>query len=88
MVLNGRAEFKNYATNQDSLQFVDGDGVLVKESVSIDHIMFNDYIKKAKDGVVESDRCTYVIAPRPFMKKQRAFAYPIGSTLKVLFDSV
>lgn len=88
MVTNGRAEFKNYGSDIDYLSFVEGGGVLVKESISIDHIMYSDYVNKAKEGVLEADRCTYVIAPKPFMKRQRAFAYPHGSYLKQLFDTV
>ncbi|KOB64519.1 Ionotropic receptor, partial [Operophtera brumata] len=80
--------FKNYGSDRDYLPFVEGGGVLVKESISIDHLMYSDYVNKAKEGVLEADRCTYVMAPKPFMTKQRAFAYPHGSYLKELFDTV
>lgn len=88
MITNGRAEFKNFGSDNGYLPFVDGGGVLVKESIAIDHLMYNDYLAKAKDGVEEGDRCTYVMAPKPFMKIPRAFVYPHGSQLKKLFDSV
>ncbi|KOB73785.1 Ionotropic receptor, partial [Operophtera brumata] len=80
-------KFKNYGSDRDYLPFVEGGGVLVKESISIDHLMYSDYVNKAKEGVLEADRCTYVMAPKPFMTKQRAFAYPHGSYLKELFDT-
>lgn len=88
MVTSGLAEFKNYGSDSAYLAFVEGGGVLVRESVSIDHLMYSDYLSKAKEGVLEADRCTYVVAPRPFMSKRRGFAYPLGSYLQELFDSV
>lgn len=88
MVANGRAQFKLVNKNEDYLPMVNGGAVLVKEQAAIHTLMYEDYLKKAREGVAESDRCTYVVATYPFMKKQRAFAYPQNSTLRVLFDSV
>lgn len=88
MIINGRAEFHNFPEVKDYLNYVDNGFVLVKESVAIDHIMYADYLKKAREGIAEADRCTYVVAPKPFMTKLRAFAYPMNSPLKLLFDYV
>ncbi|XP_075972200.1 ionotropic receptor 76b isoform X2 [Anticarsia gemmatalis] len=84
MVANGRAKFLTVRNDLGFLDSVKRGAVLVKEQTVVDHLMYNDYISK-KD-VEESDRCTYVLAPNAFMKKQRAFAYPMGSQLKSLFD--
>nr|AOE47987.1 putative ionotropic receptor IR76b [Athetis lepigone] len=86
MVTNNRARFLSVSKDKDFLEAVKKGAVLVKEQTVVDHLMYNDYTSK-KD-VEESDKCTYVVAPNAFMKKQRAFAYPVGSKLKVLFDSV
>ncbi|CAH2092215.1 unnamed protein product [Euphydryas editha] len=88
MVRNGRAQFKSVTKNEDFLPMVNGGTVLVKEQTAIDNLMYDDYLRKTREGVAESDRCTYVIAPNAFMKQQRAFAYPHNSTLRVLFNSV
>ncbi|XP_072941722.1 glutamate receptor ionotropic, delta-1-like [Epargyreus clarus] len=88
MVSNGRAQFPNVQSNTDFLPLVKGGSVLVKEQISIDHIMYNDYLQKTKEGIAESDRCTYVVAPKAFMKQLRGFAYPNNSTLNVLFDKI
>lgn len=88
MVSNGRARFRTIKFNEDFLPSVTGGAVLVKEQDAIDNLMYNDYLRKTKEGVAETERCTYVVAPNAFMKKRRAFAYPRNSTLKILFDTV
>ncbi|CAH2063025.1 unnamed protein product, partial [Iphiclides podalirius] len=88
MVANGRAQFRSVTRDQDYLPIVEGGAVLVKEQTAIDHLMYGDYLKKAREGVAEADRCTYVVAPTAFMKKQRAFAYPTNTKIKFLFDAV
>lgn len=84
MISNGRARFLSVRNDKDFLDSVKRGAVLVKEQTVVDHLMYNDYTSK-KD-VEEADKCTYVVAPNAFMKKQRAFAYPVGSNLKDLFD--
>ncbi|XP_021183965.3 glutamate receptor ionotropic, delta-1 [Helicoverpa armigera] len=86
MINNGKARFLSVLSDKDFLDPVKRGAVLVKEQTVVDHLMYNDYTSK-KD-VEESDKCTYVVAPNAFMKKQRAFAYPVGSKLKSLFDPV
>uniref|UniRef100_A0A0K8TUX1 Ionotropic Receptor n=1 Tax=Epiphyas postvittana TaxID=65032 RepID=A0A0K8TUX1_EPIPO len=88
MVANGRAQFPSVNADKQFLPLVAGGAVLVKEQTAIDHLMFADYVRKTKDGVAEADRCTYVVAPHPFMEKLRGFAFPRGSKLKPLFDPV
>nr|AZB49414.1 ionotropic receptor 76b [Heortia vitessoides] len=88
MISTGRAEFRSMGSDYDFLPLVQGGAVLVKEQTAIDELMYGDYLQKAREGVAESDRCTYVVAPYSFMTKLRGFAYPKGSKLKKLFDYV
>nr|AXY83441.1 putative ionotropic receptor 14 [Conopomorpha sinensis] len=88
MIVNGRAEFRSVSNVTDYLPLVSKGAVLVLEQTAIDHLMYNDYLAEARQGIAETDRCTYVVAPNPFMRKMRAFAYPRNSTFKRLFDPV
>ncbi|XP_028160886.1 glutamate receptor ionotropic, delta-2 isoform X1 [Ostrinia furnacalis] len=88
MISTGRAEFRSMTSLYDYLPLVNGGAVLVEERVGIDELMYGDYLRKAREGVAETDRCTYVIAPNFFMKKLRGFAYPKNSKLTGVFDSV
>ncbi|CAG4951400.1 unnamed protein product [Parnassius apollo] len=88
MVANGRAQFYSVEVDEDYLPIVQRGAVLVKEQTAIDHLMYGDYLRKTRQGVPEAGRCVYVVAPQPFMKMQRAFAYPRNTTLKIIFDVV
>ncbi|XP_052737877.1 glutamate receptor ionotropic, delta-2 [Bicyclus anynana] len=88
MLANGRAQFRSLSDDHEFLPMVSGGAVLVKEQTAIDNLMYNDYLRKTREGVEEAERCTYVVAPNAFMKRRRAFAYPKNSTLKILFDTV
>lgn len=88
MVTNGRAEFRSFVNNYDYLPLVLRGAVLIKEQTAIDHIMYGDYLQKAKQGIDEVDRCTYVVAPDAFIKLPRAFAFPKNSNLQRLFNPV
>ncbi|CAK1578631.1 unnamed protein product [Parnassius mnemosyne] len=88
MVANGRAQFHAVKDNEDFLPIVQRGAVLVKEQTAIDHLMYDDYLRKTREGIAEADRCIYVAAPQFFMKKQRAFAYPKNTTLNAIFDIV
>lgn len=88
MIISGRAEFRSLPSDRDYLPIVNQGAVLVKEQTGIDNLMYSDYLRKAREGVEEAERCTYVVAPNAFVKRQRAFVYPVGSRLKALFDPV
>nr|QIJ45760.1 ionotropic receptor [Glyphodes pyloalis] len=88
MIATGRAEFRSMSSSQQYLPLVDRGAVLVKEQIGIDELMYGNYLQKAREGVAEADRCTYVVAPYYFMTKLRAFAYPRGSKLQELFNVV
>ncbi|CAG9563300.1 unnamed protein product [Danaus chrysippus] len=88
MILNKRAQVRSVSDNKEFLPMVSGGAVLVKEQTAVDELMYSDYLSKTRKGVPENQRCTYVMAPYPFMKKQRAFAYPKNNTLNILFSTV
>lgn len=86
--MKGRGEFRAAASDEEYLPSVRGGAVLVQDQTAVDHLMYGDYLQKAREDVMESDRCTYVVATNPFMKKMRAFAFPRNSTISVLFNTV
>ncbi|XP_041973311.1 ionotropic receptor 93a isoform X1 [Aricia agestis] len=88
MVVNGRGQFRSVSSDEDFLPYVTSGMVLIKEQISVDGLMYRNYLKKAKEGIEESERCTFVVAPNFFMKRSRAFVYPKNSTMYKLFDTV
>ncbi|XP_026326417.1 glutamate receptor ionotropic, delta-2 [Hyposmocoma kahamanoa] len=88
MVANGRGEFKPVYAHYEFLPLVLKGAVLIKEQTAIDHIMYGDYLQKTKQGIDESNRCTYVVAPEVFIKLPRAFAFPKTSRLHELFNPI
>nr|QMS80361.1 ionotropic receptor [Histia rhodope] len=88
MVANGRAVFRSFTSDRDFLPTVKAGAVLVKEQTAVDHLMYFDYLTKVREGVVEEERCTYVVAPNAFMKRTRAFAFPMNTNLTTLFDPI
>nr|ALT31618.1 glutamate receptor ionotropic 1 [Cnaphalocrocis medinalis] len=87
MIATGRAEFRSMSNDSDYLPLVNGGAVLVKEQTGIEDLMFTDYLQKAREGVAEAARCTYVVAPNYFMTQLRGFVYPRNSKLRDLLDS-
>lgn len=48
--------------------------------------MFDDYLKKARMGVLEAERCTFVITRWTVLVRARAFAYSKKFPFRPLFD--
>nr|XP_050848408.1 glutamate receptor ionotropic, delta-2 isoform X1 [Vespula vulgaris] len=44
-------------------------------------LLFEDYINKTRQGLEHNKRCTYVIMPGSILSKNRAFAFPLHSTI-------
>ncbi|KAK2587964.1 hypothetical protein KPH14_004047 [Odynerus spinipes] len=44
-------------------------------------LLFEDYINKTRQGLEHKKRCTYVIMPGSILSKNRAFAFPLHSTI-------
>ncbi|CAH1104855.1 unnamed protein product [Psylliodes chrysocephalus] len=60
--------------------------MFIREKTVINHIMYQDYREKAKNGVEEEHRCTFVVAKFPITKFSRAFAYSKDFKYVELFD--
>lgn len=88
MVAKGRGKFSLSSSDQEYLPLVSGGTVFIQDQTAVDHLMYGDYLKKARENIDENERCTYVVASNPFMKKMRGFAFPQNSTLSVLFNIV
>ncbi|XP_050672768.1 glutamate receptor ionotropic, delta-1 [Leptidea sinapis] len=88
MILHGRVLFRSANDDEEYLSYVSDGTVLVNDMTAIDYMMYNDYLKKTRQDVAESQRCTYVVAPYSFMVKRRAFAFPTNTTLDTLFNPV
>lgn len=88
MVMKNRGVFQPIPRDAEFLPFVQDDYVYVRDKPAVEHLMYEDYKNKTKQDVEEKFRCTYVITSKSFMKKPRAFAYPLNSTLYELFDPV
>ncbi|XP_047518136.1 glutamate receptor ionotropic, delta-1-like [Pieris napi] len=87
-VATGRGSFLPVNDMPSLLPYVSEGAVLVQPSVSLQYLMYNEYLQKTRLGVPEAERCTYVVAPGVFMTKRRAFAYQHKSKLKSLFNPV
>ncbi|XP_047517992.1 glutamate receptor ionotropic, delta-2-like isoform X2 [Pieris napi] len=87
-VTTGRGRFLSVRDTSSFLTYVSEGAVLVQPSVTLQYLMYNDYLQKTRMGVPEAERCTYVVAPGVFMTKRRAFAYQHKSKLKSLFNPV
>ncbi|CAF4854472.1 unnamed protein product [Pieris macdunnoughi] len=87
-VTTGRGRFLSVRDTSSFLTYVSEGAVLVQPSVTLQYLMYNDYLQKTRLGVPEAERCTFVVAPGVFMTKRRAFAYQHKSKLKSLFNPV
>ncbi|VVC91731.1 unnamed protein product [Leptidea sinapis] len=67
MILHGRVLFRSANDDEEYLSYVSDGTVLVNDMTAIDYMMYNDYLKKTRQDVAESQRCTYVVAPYSFM---------------------
>lgn len=69
---------ENYVRKRDYL--------FLNEKPIVDHLMYNDYLDKARKGVDEADRCTFVITKWSVLSRARAFAYSKQFKFGDVFD--
>ncbi|XP_017476210.1 PREDICTED: glutamate receptor ionotropic, delta-1 [Rhagoletis zephyria] len=89
MIRNNHAVFSRSSNDTFNLQnFVEKDGyVFVRDRPAINHLLYADYrYRKTISMNDEKLHCPFAMAKEPFLKKNRSFAYPIGSNLSELFD--
>lgn len=84
-MIGKRAQLNDPSNDTAFLNMIESENyVLVRDRPAVDLLMYNDY--RARSDVDESRRCTFVVTPTKFMTKGRAFAYPMNSRLRELFD--
>nr|UVX20223.1 ionotropic receptor [Endoclita signifer] len=88
MVTSGRGRYSRLTEDKSYLKELTRNVIYIRDRPSVNHLIYNDYREKARSGVEEKSRCTYVITANPFMIRSRAFAYPINSTLPALVDPI
>ncbi|XP_037940523.1 uncharacterized protein LOC119673332 [Teleopsis dalmanni] len=89
MIKSNHAVFSEEQNDTSNLRtFVEGDGyVFVRDRPAINHALYIDYrYRKTISVDNEKIHCPFAMAKKPFLKKKRSFAYPIGSNLSELFD--
>lgn len=60
--------------------------MFIREKSVVHHVMYKDYKEKAKAGIDESQRCTFVVTNFPVAVENGAFAYEKTFKYKDLFD--
>lgn len=63
-----------------------GKAMYVRDKTIVKHLMYKDYLKKARRGIQEENRCTYVMSTFTVIQVARAFAYSRNFTFRNLFD--
>ncbi|XP_033149329.1 LOW QUALITY PROTEIN: glutamate receptor ionotropic, kainate 2 [Drosophila busckii] len=89
MIKNNYAVFSDATNDTYNLQnYVNLNGyVFVRDRPAINIMLYKDYLyRKSINLKDEKVHCPFALAKEPFLKKKRAFAYPIGSNLSELFD--
>lgn len=64
-----------------------GNVMYVQEKTIVNHLMYQDYLKKTKKGTPEEDRCTYVVTTFSIFRVARAFGYSPNFAFRELFDN-
>ncbi|XP_018054774.1 PREDICTED: glutamate receptor ionotropic, delta-1 [Atta colombica] len=81
----------NYITSyeypvNDIFNALEKNKLFLGETHYLKTLIFENYINKTRQHLNHRDRCTYVIMPNTIYLINKAFAFPINSTLKKLFN--
>ncbi|XP_035893437.1 glutamate receptor ionotropic, delta-1 [Anopheles stephensi] len=61
--------------------------VFVRDRPAIDHMIYADYLVRRKiNTLIERLHCPYATATTPFLKRNRAFGYPLTTEWNRIFD--
>uniref|UniRef100_A0A182Q7R8 Ionotropic glutamate receptor C-terminal domain-containing protein n=1 Tax=Anopheles farauti TaxID=69004 RepID=A0A182Q7R8_9DIPT len=61
--------------------------VFVRDRPAIDHMIYADYLVRRKiNPINERVHCPYATATTPFLKRNRAFGYPLATEWNTIFD--
>lgn len=60
--------------------------VFIRDRPAIDHLIYKDYQRRRATAADEKMHCPFATSKYPFLKRKRAFAYPMGTEWNALFD--
>ncbi|XP_066591748.1 glutamate receptor U1-like isoform X1 [Prorops nasuta] len=68
------------------LQIISSNKIFIGEAHYFQTLIFGDYKNKTAKQMEQSKRCTYVVMPKGFFIKNRAFAFPLNSSIEKLIN--
>ncbi|XP_036143482.1 glutamate receptor ionotropic, delta-1 isoform X2 [Monomorium pharaonis] len=71
---------------KDIFQTVGKKKVFLGEAHFLQSLIFEDYVNKTREYKEHKKRCTYVITPHALLATNKAFAFPLNSTLEKPFN--
>lgn len=60
--------------------------IFVRDRPAIDHLIYRDYQQRRDQTADEKTHCPFATSKYPFLRRKRAFAYPMGTEWNALFD--
>lgn len=60
--------------------------IFVRDRPAIDHLIYQDYQRRRDNTADEKTHCPFASSKFPFLRRKRAFAYPIGTEWNALLD--
>ncbi|XP_050094606.1 glutamate receptor ionotropic, kainate 2 [Anopheles aquasalis] len=89
LVDKGLVDFTNNINDSDTLadRVAKHNYVFVRDRPAINHVIYSDYLVRRKiNPINERVHCPYATATTPFLKRNRAFGYPLWTEWNRLFD--
>lgn len=77
-VTNDSAYLDNYVERKNH--------IFVRDRPAIDHLIYRDYQQRRDQTADEKTHCPFATSKYPFLRRKRAFAYPMGTEWNALFD--
>lgn len=83
----GRVRFTALNDSEYLEDFVERrDFIFVRDRPAIDHVIYRDYQRRRDQTADEKVHCPFATSKFPFLRRKRAFAYPMGTEWDALFD--
>lgn len=60
--------------------------IFVRDRPAIDHLIYRDYQRRRDQMADEKTHCPFATSKSPFLRRKRAFAYPMGTEWNTLLD--
>lgn len=82
-----RARFEALEDSEYLDRFVEEKNfIFVRDRPAIDHVIYKDYERRRDQTADEKTHCPFATSKSPFLKRKRAFAYPMDTEWNALFD--